>query len=307
VIRDAQYRNLTTPIGPSDTRKSDQSGPATGAEDQELSPGARKNWQRIGTVARRAGGDDLSPSRSTSSLDEETSFSTYDGNTLSAQERQKRRQKRAESRNARRKAAKMMDLQYFLEMVDQKHRYGSSLRKYHNYWKSQPTTQNFFYWLDHGDGKDVELPECDRVRLEKEQVRYLSREERLNYLVTVDHQGRLRWAKNGEKVWTKDALYKDSMKGIVPVDDQGPKFHYNVRPEGVESDSTSTSEEEGRADEEDADKRYLNEDFHGAKGAAKLKEVSPAVIFNHLMRGHMKKGHKWIFVGRRKHKGQNRH
>lgn len=189
-----------------------------------------------------------------------------------------------------------MDLQYFLEMVDQKHRYGSNLRKYHNYWKSQPTSQNFFYWLDHGDGKGVELPECDRTRLEREQVRYLSREERQNYLVTVDKQGKLRWAKNGERVWTKDALYKDSMKGIVPIEDQGPKFHHNIRPDGAESDSTSTTDEEDSDNEMDADKRYVNEDFHDAKGVAKLKEVSPAVIFNHLIREHMKKGHKWIFV-----------
>jgi hypothetical protein len=190
----------------------------------------------------------------------------------------------------------MMDLQYFLEMVDQKHRYGSSLRKYHNYWKSQPTSQNFFYWLDHGEGKDVELPECSRKRLDKEQVRYLSREERLHYLVTVDDEGRLRWAKNGERVWTKDALYKDSIKGIVPIDDRAPKFQYNVRPEGADSESSSSTEESDESEADDADKRYVNEEFHQAKGVAKLKEVSPAVIFNHLIRDHMKKGHKWIFV-----------
>ncbi|KAF7503891.1 hypothetical protein GJ744_003031 [Endocarpon pusillum] len=181
-------------------------------------------------------------------------------------------------------------------MVDQKHRYGSSLRKYHEYWKSQPTPQNFFYWLDHGDGKEVELPECDRVRLEKEQVRYLSREERFNYLVMVDEQGLLRWAKNGEKVWTEGTLYKDSMKGIVPINDQGPTFHYNVHSEGRGSGSTSDSDEEDQPDRDDADKRYLNEDYHNAKGVAKLSKVGPAVAFNHLIRGRTKQGHKWIFV-----------
>ena len=238
----------------------------------------------------------MSPSRSTSSLDEQSSSSADDRVEASAEERRKKRQRRVEARNARRKAAKMMDLQYFLEMVDQKHRYGSNLRKYHAFWKLQPTSQNFFYWLDHGDGRDVELPECDRARLDREQVRYLSREERLNYLVTVDKQGKLRWAKNGEKVWTKDALYKDSMKGIVPIEDQGPEFQYNVRPEAPESDSTSTAAEENEAGDSDAVKRYANEDFHDAKGPAKLREVSTSVIFNHLIRSHMKKGHKWIFV-----------
>ena len=54
------------------------------------------------------------------------------------------------------------------------------------------------------------LPECSRERLDREQVRYLSREERLKYLVNVDKDGLLVWAKNGEKVWTKDEIYKDS-------------------------------------------------------------------------------------------------
>lgn len=200
-----------------------------------------------------------------------------------------------------------MDLQYFLEMVDRRHRYGSNLRKYHNYWKSQPTTQNFFYWLDHGEGKEVELPECDRARLDREQVRYLSREERLNYLVVVDDQGRLRWAKNGEKVWTKDTLFKDSMKGIVPIEDQAPKFRRNIspdqRPDGREPDSTSSLSDEEDRDEKDADNNQVSGEYHDVKGPAKLKEVKPGVSFNHLIPGHMKKGHKWIFVSKRVQSG----
>jgi hypothetical protein len=192
-----------------------------------------------------------------------------------------------------------MDLQYFLELVDQKHRYGSNLRKYHNYWKTQDTNQSFFYWLDEGDGKEVELPECSRERLDREQVRYLSREERLKYLVNVDKDGLLVWAKNGEKVWTKDKLYKDSLEGIVPITSSVPAFKYNVPPEGAEAGSTSSdSEDDSDEDEKEGDEgtRYVNEDFHRAKGPAKIKYVNSAVIFNHLIRNSMKKGHKWIFV-----------
>ena len=74
------------------------------------------------------------------------------------------------------KSAKMMDLQYWLEMVDRKHRYGSNLRTYHRHWKQANTNENFFYWLDEGEGKNIELPNVSRQRLESEQVRYLSRE-----------------------------------------------------------------------------------------------------------------------------------
>jgi hypothetical protein len=301
LVRDAQYRNITTPSAPSHTEARDELEPSDSLEKRKSSPTAQKQWQRIGTIARRAGGDD----QSTDSLDDNPSSCSSDNgsNQISIEERRKRRQKHVESRNSRRQSAKMMDLQYFLEMVDRKHRYGSNLRKYHNYWKAQPTSQNFFYWMDQGEGREVSLPECDRARLDREQVRYLSREERLNYLVIVDNQGGLRWAKNGERVWTKDTLYKDSMRGIVPIEDQGPKFHHNVRPgEGshrVESDSTSSGSDEENKDEKSADDKYTNEDFHAAKGAAKLKEVNPGVIFNHLVRGHMKKGHKWIFVSSR--------
>ncbi|KAK5261239.1 hypothetical protein LTR40_002608 [Exophiala xenobiotica] len=148
----------------------------------------------------------------------------------------------------------MMDLQYFLEMVDQKHRYGSNLRKYHSYWKTQDTDQNFFYWLDQGDGRNVDLPERSRARLDKEQVRYLSREERLNYLVKVNKQGLLVWAKNGELVWTKDELFRDSCQWtILPQHGDTTCRHLTEISESSVNDSEdNTSGDEGE--------RYVNED-----------------------------------------------
>lgn len=113
--------------------------------------------------------------------------------------------------------SKAMDLQYFLEMMDPSHRHGSNLRKYHEYWKSTDSHENFFYWLDYGGGKNVELPECPRDKLSREKVRYLSREERLNYLVKVDQRGRFRWARNNELVWTNNSLYEDGADGISPI------------------------------------------------------------------------------------------
>lgn len=113
---------------------------------------------------------------------------------------------------------KTMDIQYFLEMVDLKHRHGSNLRKYHEYWKTTDSNDNFFHWLDHGAGKDVELPACGREQLEREQVRYLSRAERLKYLVKIGSDGKFRWAKNNELIWTNNTRYRDSATGIVPAD-----------------------------------------------------------------------------------------
>jgi hypothetical protein len=254
------------------------------------------NWLRATKIAERAAAYDLSGSDTDGSEDGDVSEKEAADQNLSQEERRKRHQKRVERRAV---TSKMMDLQYFLELVDQKHRYGSSLRKYHNYWKTADTNQSFFYWLDEGDGRRLDLPECSRERLDREQVRYLSREERLKYLVNVDKDGLLVWAKNGEKVWTKDELYRDSLEGIVPIASSVPAFKYNVAPEGAEAGSTSSDSEDEGEDEKEGDEgtRYVNEDFHRAKGPAKIKYVNSAVIFNHLIRNSMKKGHKWIFVG----------
>ena len=123
-------------------------------------------------IARRAGADDTSPSvsdfSSSSSSSADESSGSVPRKRPSRQEREAAAKKRGEATAQRKKTAKMMDLQYFLEMVDHKHRYGSNLRKYHNYWKTQDTSQNFFYWLDEGEGKDFEHPVRSRERLEKE-------------------------------------------------------------------------------------------------------------------------------------------
>lgn len=52
-------------------------------------------------------------------------------------------------------------------------------------------------------------------------VRYLGREERVNYAVEVDAQGKLCWKRNGVRVNTNEE-WRDSIKGIVRVEDDAP-------------------------------------------------------------------------------------
>ena len=298
-VTDAQYREATRPRGPNERVQALQGFADDGRNN---SPVARKQWKRATNIAQRAGQDDDSPSVSEESSDDEIEGNGPAASALSPEERQKRHEERKAAVQTRKKTAKMMDLQYFLEMVDHKHRYGSNLRKYHAVWQQQDTSQSFFYWLDQGDGLKVDLEERSRKRLDTEQVRYLSREERMQYMVRVNDKGLLEWAKNGELVWTKDELYKDSINGIVPVSDPSPKFQYNIPPPGAGSVSSSDSssldsESESETNAEgDEGERYVNEDFHRAKGPAKLKHVSAAVLFNHMVRKSLKKGYKWIFV-----------
>lgn len=285
-VKEARWRNATRPVSRA------HRVPKVETSDAELrarseSDAARQTWKRVGEIARRAGGDDP------------TDFDENEDSMTEA-ERAEYRHKKAEQKKEREKSAKIMDLQYFLEMVDQKHRYGSNLRAYHEEWKNSATNENFFYWLDKGEGRNVELPTVSRERLEKEQIRYLSREERMNYLVKIDKEGRLCWAKNGERISTT-AEYKDSINGIVPRDDDTPSYRpedYALLRHSISSLSSSSSDSSSSDMEESSQvegEHYVNHDLKNAKGVKKIRHVSAATILNHLLRSSVKPN-SWIFV-----------
>ncbi|KAL8708293.1 MAG: hypothetical protein Q9220_006768 [cf. Caloplaca sp. 1 TL-2023] len=202
-IKEARYRELTTPRPPSRPQTStsiDKPGLT------RISSDAQQQWHRAGKIARRAGGDE---------------YSSDDNKTLSPIEKDQRRETRLAQREERMRTARTMDLAYFLEMVDLHHRYGSHLRKYHAVWKKSPTHDNFFYWLDSGEGKDISLENCSREKLDNMKVRYLGREERINYAVEVDPKGKLCWKRNGVRLNTNEE-WRDSIKGIVRIEDDAP-------------------------------------------------------------------------------------
>ncbi|CAG8396637.1 unnamed protein product [Penicillium salamii] len=273
-IREAQWRQLHRPPEPEDASKTERSNQA------------RRNWQRAVSVAKRAGGDDdrlTGPSSSTETRPE--------NHTEIASGTQ----------------AKMMDVQYFLEMVDLKHRHGSNLRAYHTFWRNSSSSQNFFYWLDHGDGKSVEVAQCPRDRLEREQVRYLTRDERMNYLVTVDEAGLFRWAKNNEPVWTSTAKFKDSLRGVVPIDEDVPQFRGNsptfesesmgaLSLSSSSSSSVSSGQSIGSVLSNEQDKPFTDEEYKAAKIMKKVVHASPSAAVRRLLGKSPKKEDMWIFV-----------
>ncbi|TID06493.1 IQ domain-containing protein IQM6 [Colletotrichum higginsianum] len=252
---------------------------------------ARENWRKAATIARRAGHDDVES-------DSDSSASSSDS-AESPEQRAEKRRRREEAVARRKKDSKMMGLQYFLEMVDLKHRYGSNLRVYHEEWKRADTNENFFYWLDFGGGRNVEMEACPRDRLEREQVRYLSREERQYYLVQVDDEGRLCWAKNGARIDTTEA-FKDSVHGIVPADDPTPAWSQNNPPPpppdaGNDDDDSRSESSVESALEADRAAKYATPDLDGATGVRKVSHISAATVFNKLLRKSVKKN-TWIFV-----------
>lgn len=201
----------------------------------------------------------------------------------------------------------MMDLKYFLEMVDLKHRHGSNLRVYHNYWQNSPCNQNFFYWLDYGEGQNLELEQCPRERLEKQQVRYLTREQRMNYLVTVDEAGLFRWAKSNELVWTNSTRFKDSLDGIVGMEDDAPQFIGNETTADSASISSSSSSPSssmssstrsmGSVLSNEETKPFTEEEYKAAKVMKKVLHASPTTAFKRMMGKSTEKENMWIFVG----------
>ncbi|PIN08715.1 hypothetical protein CDL12_18704 [Handroanthus impetiginosus] len=74
--------------------------------------------------------------------------------------------------------AKKLAFQHWIEAIDPRHRYGHNLHIYFNEWIRRETHQPFFYWLDIGDGKEVDLDECPRSRLREECINYLGPQER---------------------------------------------------------------------------------------------------------------------------------
>ncbi|XVE70622.1 hypothetical protein DITRI_Ditri10aG0086100 [Diplodiscus trichospermus] len=97
--------------------------------------------------------------------------------------------------------AKKLALQHWLEAIDPRHRYGHNLHLYYDVWFSSESTQPFFYWLDVGDGKEVNLDKCPRKKLQQQCITYLGPKERDEYEVIVDN-GRLVFRQSGLPVDT---------------------------------------------------------------------------------------------------------
>ncbi|KAK3716716.1 hypothetical protein LTR37_006346 [Vermiconidia calcicola] len=277
LLKEAKYLNSTRPRS---NRERTISSPSPTNR-------TRERWQRLGIIAHRAGSDDTSTDSDVATMDEE--------------HRAVLREKKRLQKEEREKYAQVMGLEYFLEMVDQKHRYGSNLRRYHVEWKKSETNENFFYWLDYGEGKDLDLGDRPRSRLDTERVRYLSREERQNYLVRIDKQGRFCWAKNDQLITTSQH-FKDSIDGIVPIDDHTPTWREvttGIAPEppppGSSSSSSSSVLSAISTGSQEDESKYANTELHDAKGVDKVNHVSADALMNHLLRKTTKKN-TWIFA-----------
>ncbi|GMI84186.1 hypothetical protein like AT3G13600 [Hibiscus trionum] len=81
--------------------------------------------------------------------------------------------------------AQKLALQHWLEAIDPRHRYGHNLHFYYNQWLHSQSQEPFFYWLDIGEGKEVNIEKCSRSKLQLQCIKYLGPIERKPYEVTV--------------------------------------------------------------------------------------------------------------------------
>ncbi|PUZ64359.1 hypothetical protein GQ55_3G137600 [Panicum hallii var. hallii] len=97
--------------------------------------------------------------------------------------------------------AQKLARQHWLEAIDPRHRYGHNLHIYYDVWSKSESTEPFFYWLDIGEGKEVNLEKCPRSKLQSQCIKYLGPKERQEYEVVVE-SGKLVYKKNGAFVQT---------------------------------------------------------------------------------------------------------
>ncbi|OMO68283.1 putative calmodulin binding protein [Corchorus olitorius] len=77
--------------------------------------------------------------------------------------------------------AQKLAFQHWIEAIDPRHRYGHNLHIYYDEWCKNDAGQPFFYWLDVGDGKDIDLEQCPRTKLRQQCIKYLGPQEREHY------------------------------------------------------------------------------------------------------------------------------
>ncbi|XP_057809523.1 IQ domain-containing protein IQM2-like [Salvia miltiorrhiza] len=98
--------------------------------------------------------------------------------------------------------AQKLALQHWLEAIDPRHRYGHNLHFYYVKWLNSQSKEPFFYWLDIGEGKDMNLVEkCPRSKLQQQCIKYLGPMERKAYEVVIEG-GKLLYKQTGEPLDT---------------------------------------------------------------------------------------------------------
>ncbi|GAA5847463.1 hypothetical protein JCM3766R1_005354 [Sporobolomyces carnicolor] len=308
--RTEQGRNLTTSKRFNDGLQQ-RKLQAAGKEQMDGKNDATSRWQRSVVYAGQL---------TNGQTQQERDGLTEEPSEEEEMKRLARNDKEREQIKRERNAAKQMEPQYWLEIVDDQHRYGSNLKYYHQRWNETDTSENFFFWLDHGEGKHLDLEACPRRRLNAEKIAYLTAEQREVYRVKVNDEGLLVWAKDGTLLDT--SKYHEDLGadrgGVVPISEERfaeiqaeekEKVRKAKEEEGTSASSSdlgsssSSSSDDDLADEVRAGSKAYG-DKGGTAGQGKgLKQfkrrvryyASPAHVTDRLLRKTINKN-TWLYV-----------
>ncbi|KAH9617584.1 hypothetical protein KSS87_015264 [Heliosperma pusillum] len=129
--------------------------------------------------------------------------------------------------------AQKLAFDHWIEAIDPRHRYGHNLHKYYDEWSKDNSGQPFFYWLDVGDGKDLDLEECSRSKLRKQLIKYLGPQEREEYEYIIV-EGKIIRKLTGEVLntvkaseGTKWIFVMSTCKKLYAGEKQKGKFHHS--------------------------------------------------------------------------------
>lgn len=136
--------------------------------------------------------------------------------------------------------------------------------------------------------------------MERQRITYLSIEQRLNYLVDIDNEGKLRWSRNGELVDTTPGHWKDAGggQGIVPADKLENSHAVSLtRRHSFDEQGADTGSQ--LSQEEDAAMHYTESDLtkNPVKRTYKNHFTVPG-LFDRLLRRTLRRN-TWIYVSDR--------
>ncbi|XP_011018903.1 PREDICTED: uncharacterized protein LOC105121799 [Populus euphratica] len=126
--------------------------------------------------------------------------------------------------------AQKLAFQHWIEAIDPRHRYGHVLHLYYEEWSKADSGQPFFYWLDVGDGKELDLKECPRSKLREQCIKYLGPQEREHYEYIIS-EGKIIHKQTGDLLDTtqgaKWIFVMSASKRLYAGEKRKGKFHHS--------------------------------------------------------------------------------
>ncbi|KAF3653991.1 putative heme-binding-like protein, chloroplastic-like isoform X1 [Capsicum annuum] len=173
--------------------------------------------------------------------------------------------------------AQKLAFQHWIEAIDPRHRYGHNLHVYYEEWRKSDAGQPFFFWLDLGDGKKVDLKECSRSKLQKQSIKYLGPKKK-----GIFHHSS--FLAGGATLAAGRLVVKDGMLKSIsaysghyrPTDDHLESFLSFLKENGVNMDEVEIKKAK---DDDESYEEGQSSKSHSASDLSTISESPPNIDF----------------------------